>query len=315
MTESQLNGRNKGQVVEFAMKLQEKLEEATAGALTASGLERKVLALQREVIYVKDNALQRKQEFEHNVATIKANTEIKLKELELEYTNNDSLEAKELNELFKSLEEKATKAKKDLTFGLKEAETNSNEALIKIEENISKITNDSEEKFRKLEETLIEKKSEILNETIKLNKNHSRDIEAIKYEHKIALRDEDIELVNLIAEKKDLAVLPNAQFKKLSEFKEIKEDELAKTIKSAEDKAKSSVHAIEGSKFNSLKSNSENTIKLLENDKLHLSETNINLNNRITQLEAQVQNIPTAIKNAVEAAKTVVTTNVDAGKK
>lgn len=315
MTEAQLKGKNKDYVVMYAVGLQNELQSATAGALTASGLERKVLDLKRKVISVRDNALQREQEYNTDVARIKSDTEIRLKELELEYSTTDDAEGKELSELFKSLEFQASKAEKDLTFGLKEAETTANEALVKIKERVEKAELESEKTIIELANSVIEETSKSIGESMKLKTNHSRDMEALKYENSIAIRNESLKTAEVIAQKYDATLIDDMELKALTEFKAMEEEKLAELIGDVKDVTKTEVHRSEGAKLSALKSTSENTIALLENDKANLEQNNAELKARIATLESQVINIPIQMKEALGAANTEIVNNIDAAKK
>ena len=67
--------------------------------------------------------------------------------------------------------------------------------------------------------------------------------------------------------------------------------------------------------YDKLKSSTDTTIALLENDKQHAQATIESLTARNADLEAQVKAIPAAIATAVGKAKAEVTVNQDAGKK
>jgi hypothetical protein len=315
MTEAQLNAKNKGQVVNYALSIQRDLEAATAEPLTAAGLERKVLELKRKVISVKDNAIRRKQEYETTLTKIKSDTDIKIKELELEYSSSDAVETKELIELIKTLESQANKAKEDLTFGLKEAETSHKEELAKLENMLTKETEKVGELISKLNAELFDKKEETKKELEKIKISHSRDMEQLEYNNSLAIRDANLVVATKIAKENDLALISLTELNTLKTFKATEETKVATMLEEAINKAKSDVHRIEGAKFSSLKAESENTIKLLENDKIHLQDTNNNLLSQVTKLETQLAKVPEQIKEAVAASKANIQVTQDANKK
>lgn len=315
MTETQLKAKNKDNLINLVLNLQTQLESATAGPLTAAGLQRKVLDLQRTVISVEDNALVRKQEHEANMAKIKSDADIKLRELDLEYVTTDAVEAKELTELFKSLKDQSKKAEEDLTFGLKEAETNTNEELIKIREKVEEADSEAEKTIVLLTNSVLDRTSESLEKSEAIKTNHDRTMESLEYENSIAIRDKLLGTATEIAKKYESSIVTNSDLEMLNQYKKLTEEELTKVIEDAEKVAKSEVHRSEGAKFNAFKSNSENIIALAENNIENLEVNNADLRTRVEQLQSQVQAFPGQIKDAVEAAKVEITNTVDATKK
>ena len=314
-TESQLNGLNKGQVVNVALKLAEQLDALSKGPVTADRIKSEFLNLKKQSIDIAERRELAKQQHEETLKAIIADKEKQIKELELKFSSEEGLDAKQLDKLYTELEKKATKAQSDLTFGLEKAENDAKVELDKIsikvekaKETYAELKEDLEGKTKNLEESYVEQIEEI-------QTKHTRDLEQISYDQKIALRDKDNKFIESVAKDLKVTLINSEELKELKDFKATDEKEVSKVVEEAVTAAKAAIHASEGSKLSALKNSSDNTIALLENDKKHLESQLKAQEARILDLEARLKEVPTQIKEAVAAAKAEVVTNVDTGKK
>lgn len=303
MTEAQLNSKNKGQVVSIALDLQNQLESATAEPLTAAGLERKVLDLKRKVISVKDNALERKQEYETNLAKIKSDTDIRLRELELEHSSTDAIEAKELTDLFISLEDQSKKATEDLTFGLKENETTHNEKMKELEVLSTRKYDEHEEEIFSWRENSKVIKERLDAETKQIKTTHERNMEALEYDNSIAIRDKMLNAAKEIANEYESSIVTNDELTGLRSVKRLTEEELKVAIEAAEKASASKAYAKSASEFNPKLIVAGTTNQLLENDNKNLTQNNVDLKATVIELKEQLSKVPEQIKEAVAASQ------------
>lgn len=315
LTESNLNSKNKAQVIEIALELDHQLAEATSGPLTAADVQKRVLDLKRQAQTVRDDAKRRDQEHKAIIDKIKADKEVQIKKLELEYESTLGVDTKELDKAYTALEERAEKAIKELTHKLEKAEADTSEKLSKIEKEISEATQKAKEEIIAWETKVEEAKTKAANEISTINTNHERKLEQIKYDNKLAIRDEVLQAAEQIAGSYDKVVVDSADYDELKDFKASDAAKIKAEVETAVKQAKAEVYAEKGAELSKLKSATDSEIALLKNDKAHLTTQVANDAKRIADLEAQIKGFPEAIAKAVEAAKATVNVNQDAGKK
>jgi hypothetical protein len=304
-----LDRMNKADIIEFAEKLLKENEALQAAPLTSAALERKNLDLEKEIISIKDRAIARNQSYELQIAQIKADTEKAIRKLELDHSSNEGLDAKELDLVYKSLEEKAEKSKKDLTFGLKEAEANQAEKLAKLQEELDKADAEANGKLKELADSILNAKEEAKKTIADLKVNNEREIEQIKYDHKIAIRDERLSTAEVIAGKYDRIVVIADEYAELTQDMTKIKEEFEKTLKAETSKSFNAGKAAADKDTAEEIANLKNANALLENDKKYLTEGNAALQVQVDKLSKQVESIPDQIAKAVESAKSTI--NVD----
>ena len=304
-----LNNMNKADLLEFAEKVLAENEALQAAPLTSAALERKNLDLEKEIISIRDKAIARNQAYDLKVAEIKAETEKSIKKLELEHSSNEGLGAKELEETYKSLEERAAKAQENLTFGLKEAEANQAEKLIKLQQELDKADAEATERLNLIHKTVKDAEDLASKDLASIKVKHTRELEQLSYDHKIAVRDGRLETAELIAETYDKVLVSGDEYAKLSQDTAKLTEEFEKNLKAESAKSfnagKSTAEKAVAEEIAALKSANA----LLENDKKYFLESNAYLKDQVDKLSLQVESIPSQIAKAVESAKSNI--NID----
>lgn len=314
-TKPQLEAKNKASLVALVMDQDKRIEALSSGPLTADMVKAENLSLKAKVIEIKDARATKKEAHQRALAEIKKDADLKTKELELKYASEDGEDAKELDNLYNSLESRAKKASSDLSFGLEVAENEANIKLSEINQKVEKAQEKFDETIKSLAEQITIAKEKNKDSLVNIKTEHERTVEQTKYENKIALRDLNEAYAYDAAEKLGLEILEKSKYNELKEFKESSEEEVNSKIEEAVKQAKAEVHRTEGAKYSKLESNTASEIALLKNDKAHLTSTNEALQKRIADLEAQVKEFPVKIAEAVGAAKADITVNQDAAKK
>jgi hypothetical protein len=148
-----------------------------------------------------------------------------------------------------------------------------------------------------------------------MNIAHSRNVESIEYDQKIALRDLDGKFIESVCKKSNQTLIDNDELSDLKNVKPTDDKVVEDAVNVAVNAAKSAVHASEGAKYNALKSTSENTAAI---DKNNIKNFEANAKSdalRIKDLEDRLKLVPEQIAKAVESAKSSIAVNQDAGKK
>lgn len=314
-TESQLNSMNKGQVVNAALNAISKLEALSKGPLTADMVKAEVLNLKQRATELQHARASAQEAHILAIADLNNAHQKEITALKLKYESQDGLEGKEIDDLYKALEDRAKKAEDDLTFGLEKAENEANIKLAEIKKRVDEAEEKATEAITKSAEKVKKNNELFLDQLDDMETKHQRNVEQKTYEQKKALRDMDMKFVEEAAKEADLVVYEK-------EYVDGLKDEAAEAIKDTQGKidkavkeATSKVYATEGAKFNKLKNESENKIALLENDNKHYQATLTATEKRVMDLESKLALVPSQIKEAVEAAKAAVTVNQDAAKK
>lgn len=315
ITEQTLNRETKAIVIDIALDLQKKLENASAGELTASDIKRQTLELQRKALSIKDNATKREEEFKLELAKIEADKIKDIKSLELKYASTEGIDAKELIQLFVNLEEQADKTKDNLSFDFEEAELVHKAKLKELEDKFNVLVEEHTATLLKYDDevnTAQEKSQKLIKD---VTTTHERKLEKLNYDNSLAIRDAMLTTATKIADEHNLLLVDKEEYNSLKEYTITDANKVKELIETAVTKAKSEVYRTEGSKFSALKNNSDMEIALLKGSKESLELRISEYITRIVNLEKQVANIPIQIKEAVAAAKTEVNTNIETSKK
>ncbi len=315
LTEAQLNKKSKTDLVTLALDIQEQLESAQSGPLKSSDIEKKLLDLKRQADVVADNAKKRDQEHKTELAKIANAHELAIKKLELDYKSDEGVDAVNLSKTYDDLAAKAKKSMEDLSFGLKKVEIETQEKVDKLNEKLTKVTEQYETEVTAQAEKLEAAKQRTAAEIATIQLNHTRTVEDTQYKNKIALRDENIAAAEQIAATQGKVLIDSTELAELKEFKGADEKTVAAQIAAAVNTAKQEVYASEGGKLSKLKSETETTIALLTKDKEYNTAALADANSRIAELVAQIKEFPTQLAEAVKAAKADITVNQDAQKK
>lgn len=313
-TKPQFDAMRKDQLVETAVELQSKLDASNSTPLTAATLQKRLLDLTEKSISVKSVSEESARAYNLSVLELEASTNLAKEQLNLEYRSSLGKEAVNLAELFAELENKAELAKKDLTYGLEVAEIEASEKLAVINAKIEEAQLEFDTLTEKLkEESKVLKLSHV--KTIEsIKEDHSRNLESLEYENKLAIRDEKLPVAEKIAKAFNKELVNSDEYVELVGFKAREEEEVASAISEAVAKAVNANKSTQDQKFRELESTSKNTISLLENDKKHLQSSMIEKDARIKDVEDRLKQVPAQIASAVEAAKSNTTINQSAGK-
>lgn len=314
-TESVLNGLRKDQVIDIALKLTNKIANYESGPITADSIKAAYLELKKEGIDIGERREKSKTEFNLAIAKINADKEKQIAELELKYGSNDGKDAKELDKLYKELEEKSLKAIKDLTFGLEKAENDTNIEIAKLQAKMEVVQKQHDELIADLDKKTKEAESKYKENIDNMQNKHIRDVEQLNYDNAIALRDENKKFIDEAAKKLSSVVVNEADYKELVDFKADTTRDYTETLEKEINAAKSAVYASEGAKFNNVKVTYEKDIALLQNDKLHLTNTVKSQEDRIKDLELRLKDVPSQIAEAVKSSRADITVNQDSNKK
>lgn len=314
-TKKALEGQRKDDLVNVALDLQTRLEDATSGPLTSGDIEKRLLALSLAAGSVSDNAEKRKEEHVEKLAAIEADLKKQTKELELKYSSEEGVEAGELQSQFDMLAEQVKDAKSNLSYGLKEAEANFKIELEKLEDEFKKtvaeVTETRDEAVTKLETVTATSKEQLA----ELKTEHTRELEQFEYDSKLAIRDKKLGVAEKIANNYKMVVVDKDDYTKLSEFEKADAETIKSEVGKAVGMAESKIKREYETKLSSLTSSTDSRIALLMNNEQHLNGTIESQLARIADLEAQVKMFPSQLKEAVAAAKAEVTVHQDAGKK
>lgn len=310
-TEPQLNAKNKTQLVELALELSTQLESAQSGPLKSSDVEKKLLDLARQATTVKDNAVKRHQEHAEELVKLQNAHLLATKKLELEYKSEDGAEATSLAALYKELEQKANLAKADLSFGLKQAEIDTQAEIDRLKENLAKIVEDYQLQIDQWKVRADAARTAATDEIAQISINHIRKVEQLRYDNGIAIRDENMKVAETIANGVGAVIIMKTNLEELKEFKATDQKDVATAVTTAVNAAKSEVYALEGAKLSALKSSTSTEIALLQKDKDYLTSDLANANTRITELSTQIKDFPSQLAKAVEAAKADITVQQD----
>lgn len=314
-TDAQLNQKTKADLAALASDLQIQLASAQSGPLKSSDIEKKLLDLKRQADVVADNAKKRDQDHQIELTKIANAHELAIKKLELEYDSEEGLDAASLSKLYDDLAAKAAKSMDDLSFGLKQAEIETQVKIDALNEKLEAVKATYEEQSTALDEKLEAAKGKVAAEIATIQLNHTRTIEETQYKNKIALRDENLKAASDIAATQDKVLVDKSELADLKDFKAADEKAVQVLIAAEVKKAQSDVYAQEGGKLSKLKSESDTSIALLTKDKEYLTNSLADANTRIAELTAQIKDFPAQIAKAVEAAKANISVNQDAQKK
>lgn len=314
-TESNLNSMRKDDLVSTALKLANELEEMNAGPLTADAVKGKLLALKKEGLSVTKNREEKRLEYDLQVRKLESDKLKSLTELELKYKSEESVEAKEIDELFRDIEKRAKSQIEDLSFGLEVAENEANiklaeitEKVTKAKENLLRVEEESKAKISKVSESYAEKISQLATK-------HEREMEQKVYDNSKAERDEDLDYFESMSENLGLTAVDTKEYESLVNYKSTDKEEVSKLVSEAVTLESSSIYAKENAKYSKLKTESESEIAILKNDITHLNSNLDNYKERVKELESRLKDVPAQIANAVASAKSEVTVNQDANKK
>ncbi len=310
-TEAQLNKENKTTLTELVLELQQQLVSATSGPLKSSDVEKKLLDLARQATSVQDNAIRREQQHEEAMKQLNNDLELAKAKLEFDFKSSEGKEAFALGDLYKALEEKANVAKDDLSFGLKQAEIDTQAKIDELNDQLEGVKAQYEAEVKGLEEYLESVRETTGAEVTKIKTDHTRIVEQLKYDNSIAIRDENLGVASSIAAKHGSVVVGKSEYESLKAFEGSDSDTIAAQIEVAEKKARSEVYATEGTKYAKLQNESNNTISLLEKDKDYLAKSVGQLNARIEELQDQIKLFPGQLKEAVAASKADITVQQD----
>jgi len=314
-TESSLKSKTKDQIVEIALELDAQLEVATSAPLTAADVQKKVLDLKRQAQQIKDDAEKRELDHTKAIKKIEADKEVELKRLELQYNSELGVDLKELEKQYSDLEERSNKAIEELAYKLQVAETETDEKLSAIQQQVNEATSNAKDEIAKWDAKVEEVQTNTKSKIESIKQEHDRDVEQLRYDNKIIIRDENLSVVTKVAEKLGYTVVEKEDYDRLESFIATDSETVNTKISDAVKAAKSELYASEGAKYSSLKSSTDSTMALLQNDKNHLEKQVISNEQRIKDLEEQVKAFPEQLAKAVEAAKSSVNITQDAAAK
>lgn len=310
-TDAQLNTKTKPQLVELSAELQNQLLSAQSGPLKSSDIEKKILDLKRQADVVADNAIKREQTHKEALAKINSDTQLAKQKLELEFKSEEGNEAVNLKKVYEELEAAAIKSMDDLSFGLKQAEIDTQVKVDDLNEKLATVVEQYDLEVESWKEKVVLAKESAQNEITSLGVSHKREIEQTRYENKIALRDENLEAAEKIAKIHDKTLIDIDELEAYEEAEKVEEAEIKALVEEAVKAAKSEVFAAEGAKFGKLSADSKSEIALLTKDKEYLTNSLLDANKRIAELTLQIKDFPAQIATAVEAAKSNIAVNQD----
>lgn len=311
-TEAQLKSKSKETLVEMIVNISNQLAAAQSGPLKASDIEKTLLDLQRQTISVQDNAVKRQQSHEEEMKKLDNSFKLASQKLELEFQSEEGSQAGTLADTYKALEAAATKATADLSFGLKQAEIETQQSIDDLQARLAKVTEDYQSQIDAWNEKVITAKTNASTQVAQVQTDHTRDLEQIQYDNKKALRDENLAAAQNIAKALNMTVVDNTELASLKDFKATDIDDVQIAVESAVKATTSSVYASEGAKYSALKSSTDNQIALLTKDKDYLTNDLKKAETRIAELTAQLNLVPSQIKEAVGAARADISVTQDA---
>ena len=315
ITESGLNSKNKGQVVAIALDLSAKLDAMNTTPLTAAQVESMMLNLKKQANEVALKSQLATAAHIQVLAQIEADNKKEVTKLQLDYDASAGVGLKELVALHEELQNKVIAAEGDLTFGLKAKEIQVNEALENIRLDAIKRTDEAADKVEKAEGDFIEVKNQTAALSEELRVKHDRTMEQNKYDNSIAERDQDVVTLKKVADKNELTLITTEEFSVIEAKAKYNEDLVQKQLTEAVSESRALTMRQEGAKFSQLKNSTDNTIALLTNDNTHMKDQLASADERIEALEERLKQVPSQIKDAVEAAKSTVNNNIESGKK
>lgn len=313
-TKGQLDSMNKTQLVDLTLVLDAQVEASKSKPLTAGELERRLLDLGEKSISVNKEVAQVQAEYKERLASIKAESDKAIKKLELEYDSNKGKSASELLDIYKELEERAEKAKDDLSYGLKTAEIEFNDKMAEIATRLEAEQARVDALIAESNEELEVTKSSNSEAIVRISTQHKRDLEQLEYDHKLAIRDEKLSVAEEIAAVYEKVLINESELERLEAHVNKEAESIDGAIEAAVKAESTKIYSSEGAKYSKLKSETDSAIALLQNDKKHLEANVASQLARIADLEARLKDVPAQIAAAVEAAKTSTTVNQTSGK-
>lgn len=315
LSKQQIESKNKGQVVDYALDLQKQLEALNSGPMTSDVVKARLLDLKEKTIGINATRATRADELALEMKALDQNHEIAKKTLMFKYAEQDEAKIKEINKLYKDLEAKALETKGDLSFGLEKEENQINIKKAKLQEELDKVISKNEELISTSNEEVNKVKADNKAELEELAVKRTRELEEKAYEHTIAMRDKDSEFIGKLADELGLSLIPKNELETLKSEARESEEDIQNAIDVAVKEAEAKVHRSEGSKYSKLKSETDQQIAILENNIENLTSNNAELKERVKDQDAQIKEFPGKIKDAVQAAQSNVTVTQDANKK
>lgn len=311
----QLEGKTKAVLVGLTETLQGQLESLRNAPTTPEQVRATMLNIKRDTALSKERAAANKAAHIERLAEIKVEANHASQKLELEYGSTSDDEAKALIMAFEAIQDKVTKAKADLTFGLEQAQNENDVKINSLNEVIEAAKTKYEEDIVSYKEQVSEAKQEAVDFFSENKVSHNRKLEQVAYDQKIALRDKDEAFIKDVCKELNLVTMTADDKKGFEAIKATDQKDIDAQVAAAVTAAKASVHVSEGTKYSSLKSSTDNQAAIDKNNIANYVANAKSDQARIVALEAQLKEVPGQIAKAVEAAKSAVTVTQDAGKK
>lgn len=310
-SEKQLNAMTKTTLVDVATDLQQKVEALSAGPLTSSSIERRLLDIQEKAITIAETSRKNERELQERLDRVQKEHDKVITELNIQLSEAKSRETIELADAIKSIEQGVDKAKQDLSFGLKKVEIQHQERIEQLEKEYSEKEESLVNKITKLTTDFEELRKNIEEQRLNLLTNHKRELEQLDYDHKIMIRDQKITTADQIARQHGKVIVEQSKYDELSSYKQQSEQEILEVVKREVAVATNSLKSSLETKHNAEKSQLENDIKIYQNNEgFYKSQVN-DLKALVADLQSRLNAVPSQIADAVKAAKAEVVVNQD----
>ena len=316
MTEQYLNSQNKATLIGLVLTLNTDLENYKSGPLKSSDVEKKVLELAKQVTDVKAQEADRRRQHEEALVKLDNDKELAKRKLELEFESSRGISEDSLAGTYKDLEERSKINIDDLSFGLKKAEIEVDQKLEAVNAKLVEAETSFEEKKASITKETEDLKAKAIAEKTAIAVAHTREMEEIGYNNKIALRDENLGAATKIAAKHNAIIIDNDELEALKAVESINEETIKSAVGKAEGIMSSRMKREHEMAFKDAENKATLDKSLLEKDKEYLQKNLTDAQARILELTAQIKEFPNQLKAAVEAAKADISISQDAtGKK
>lgn len=321
-TDSQIKSANKENLTAMALDMKNTIEALKSQPMTSGAVERRLLDISEKANKIQAEEEESKRQHDLEKKRIENEANLAIKKLELEYNSKRGLTIEQVNAQYKEIEEAVKKAKDNLDLGLKKKEIEISEQTTALTEKYNALKLELEEKhedIRQHNETATKKileaseaKIEKSNADVaKVKQENERTLEELAYEHKIAIRDKNLELANTIAKETGNTIINTKELEVIKAYKEDSEANITTKIETAVKEAESKLHAKYNSEASKAKADSELKVQLLEKDKEYLTNENKSLKERIESLQDELAKVPGQIKEAVAAGRSEINVNQD----
>lgn len=321
-TDSQIKSANKENLTTMALDMKNTIEALKSQPMTSGAVERRLLDISEKANKIQAEEEESKRQHDLEKKRIENEASLSIKKLELEYNSKRGLTIEQVNAQYKEIEEAVKKAKDNLDLGLKKKEIEISEQTTTLIEKYDVLKAELEAKHEVLKKETQEKTEKIVedsqnrifkaNEDVaKVKQENERTLEELAYDHKIAIRDKNLELANTIAKETGNTIINTKELEVIKAYKEDSEANVTNKIETAVKDAESKLHAKYNGEASKAKAESELKVQLLEKDKEYLTNENKSLKDRIESLQDELAKVPGQIKEAVAASRAEINVNQD----